>query len=85
MAEVVTELISAHEIASFAYCPEQWRLQEGLRLPPANRREMQAGTRYHKRKAAVEAVAGSSIGLGWVLAGCALLLAALVLLWTLWR
>ncbi|WP_235905679.1 hypothetical protein [Tautonia marina] len=46
---------------------------------------MQAGTRYHKRKAAVEAVAGSSIGLGWVLAGCALLLAALVLLWTLWR
>ena len=25
-----TDLISAQEIACFAYCPEQWRLQYGL-------------------------------------------------------
>lgn len=31
------DLIGAEEMASFAYCPEQWRLQYGLRLPSANR------------------------------------------------
>ena len=31
------EMISAAEIACFAYCPEQCRLQYGLELLPANR------------------------------------------------
>jgi hypothetical protein len=30
-------MISAQEIACFAYWPEQWRLQYGLRLEPGNR------------------------------------------------
>ena len=77
------KLISSHEIACFAYCPEQWRLQEGLKLPPANQEEWRAGTRHHGRKAAVEAVAGSSIGLGWWL--IALALAVLLGLRLLWR
>ena len=29
-------LVTATEIACFAYCPEQWRLQYGLGLPAEN-------------------------------------------------
>ncbi len=58
------DLISAEEMACFAYCPEQWRLQHGLGLPPANRAALAAGTRHHERKAVAERIAGGSIGLG---------------------
>jgi hypothetical protein len=71
-----TELITAQEIACWAYCPERWRLRYGLGLAPANRTMMYAGTRHHKRRAAVERVAGGSIMLGRFLA----VLAAVVLL-----
>ena len=77
------QMVTAHEIACFAYCPEQWRLQYGLKLPPANRLEMRAGTRHHARKAAVERVAEPAIGLGWWL--IVLALAVLLGLWMLWR
>ena len=30
------ELVGAAEIACFAYCPEQWRLEYGLGLKPGN-------------------------------------------------
>jgi len=30
-------MVTAQEIACYAYCPEQWRLQYGLGLEPANR------------------------------------------------
>jgi hypothetical protein len=30
------DLISAQEVASFAYCPESWRLQYGLGLEPVS-------------------------------------------------
>ena len=30
-------MISASEIACWAYCPEQWRLQYGLGLEPENK------------------------------------------------
>ena len=76
------ELISAAEIACFAYCPEQWRLQYGLGLPAGNRQAMAAGTRHHARKATTERIAGGSILLGRAL----VLLAALAcVLWLLWR
>ena len=80
----VDDPITAHEIACFAYCPEQWRLQYGLKLPLANEEEMRAGTWHHRRKATVERVAEPVIGLGrWLivlgLAGLA------VLLWLLWQ
>jgi hypothetical protein len=38
------ELITANEIACWVYCPEQWRLQYGLGLEPANRAAIDAGT-----------------------------------------
>lgn len=77
-------LISAEEMACFAYCPEQWRLRYGLGLPPANRVVLDAGTRHHERKAVAERIAGGSISLGKALVlAAALLLAGL--LWLAWR
>ena len=75
-----SNLITANEIACFAYCPEQWRLQYGLGLEPENRAALDAGTRYHARKAVAERVAGGSITLGRFLVA----LAAVVLLLLLW-
>lgn len=46
-----SEVISAQEIACWAYCPEQWRLEHCLGLDPANRAALDAGKRHHKRKA----------------------------------
>jgi hypothetical protein len=74
------DLISASEIASWAYCPESWRLEYGLELEPGNRQARTAGTRHHTRKAVAERVAGGSIMLGRLLA----FLAAVALLLLLW-
>jgi hypothetical protein len=72
------DLVTASEIACWAYCPEQWRLQYGLGLAPENRAELEAGRRHHGRKAAAERLAGGSLALGRLLA----VLAALgLLLW----
>ena len=67
--------ITATEIASFAYGPEQWRLEYGLGRPAANRAARDAGTQHHTRKATAERVAGWCLRLGR-----ALLLAALAAL-----
>ena len=75
------DLISAAEIASFVYCPEQWRLEHGLGLEPGNQAAIDAGNRHHDHKAVAERVAGGSITLGRILAA----LAAVVLLLLLWR
>ncbi len=57
-------LISAQEIACFAYCPEQWRLEYGLGLPPENRAALDAGNRHHSRKAVAERIASGLVMLG---------------------
>jgi hypothetical protein len=76
------ELITATEIACFAYCPEQWRLQYGLELLPANKAALDAGTRHHARKAVAERLAGGLVVLGRAL----MVVAALVLLlWMFFR
>lgn len=72
-------LVTASEIACYAYCPEQWRLQYGLGLLAQNRASLDAGTRHHIRKAAAECVAGGALVLGQRL----VLLALLGLLWLL--
>ena len=77
------EMVTASEIACWVYCPEQFRLQYGLGLEPANRAALDAGTRHHEQKAVVERVAGGSIGIGRVLIVVALVL--LLLLWVMWR
>ncbi len=78
-----SDLVSATEIAAFVYCPEQFRLQYGLGLKPANQAGLDAGMRHHERKAVAEQVAGGSIGLGRALVVVALVL--LLLLWLVWR
>jgi len=75
------DLVTANEIACFVYCPEQWRLQHGLGLPPANRAVMDAGTQHHELKAAADRVAGGSIRLGRFLAVLAAVVLVLVLWW----
>jgi len=65
------ELISAAEVAAWAYCPESWRLQYGLGLEPENHSALRAGTRHHARKAFAERLAGTAIMLGWILAALA--------------
>jgi hypothetical protein len=75
-------LITAHEIACFAYCPEQWRLQYGLGLAAENRAALDAGTRHHARKTVAERIAGGIIVVGRLLAIAAVLV---LLLWLLLR
>jgi len=71
-------LVTASEIASFVYCPEQWRLQHGLGLEPGNRDALDAGTRHHARKTVAERLAGAALALGRLLVLLALLA---LLLW----
>jgi hypothetical protein len=76
------DIISASEIASFVYCPEQWRLEYGLGLPAENQTARNAGTRHHARNAAAERLAGWAIGLGLAIVADALVL---LVLWVLTR
>jgi hypothetical protein len=76
------DLITASEMASFAYCPEAWRLEYGLGLEAGNRAAKGAGTRHHARKAVAERLAGLTIRLGQGIVLAALLL---LLVWVLSR
>lgn len=81
--DATAKMITATEIACFAYCPEQWRLEYGLGLPPANTASHAAGTRHHDRNTAAERMATALIAGGFVVA----LAAAVLLLWVIgqWR
>lgn len=67
------EMVTAREIASFAYCPEQWRLEHGLGLSAANQAELDAGRRHHTAKAIAERLAGGAIAIGRILVILAIL------------
>lgn len=69
------DLVTASEIASWAWCPESWRL-DSLGAEPSNRVELARGETHHVRKAAFEERSRSAISLGW----CLLLFAGLVAL-----
>jgi len=73
-------LVTATEIACFVYCQEQWRLEYGQGLKPANQAALAAGARHHARKTVIERIAGGLILLGRALAVIALL-GLLLLLW----
>jgi hypothetical protein len=75
------DLVTAAEIACWVYCPEQWRLEYGQGLAADNKVARDAGDRHHAGKAVAEQIAGGSISLGRFLAA----VAAVVLLWLLWR
>ena len=71
--------VSASEVAGFAYCSEQWRLEYGLKLEASNQSARRAGRRHHARKAGLEHVAGSALLLAKLL-GIVLVLGVLYLL-----
>lgn len=75
-------LVTASEIACYAYCPEQWRLQYGLGLAAENQAALDAGSRHHARKAVAERIAGWAIGLGRLIVLTGLVV---LLLWVLSR
>ena len=72
------DVVSASEIASWAWCPESWRLQS-LGHEPGNRAAMKRGEKFHARTVAFEERSRSAISLGWWLLATALLLAVLAL------
>jgi hypothetical protein len=70
------DLVSASEIAAWAWCPESWRL-DALGHEPENMAAMKRGERFHARTARFEGRSRSAISLGWWLLALALLVAVL--------
>ena len=73
------DVVSASEIASWAWCPESWRL-DSLGAEPSNRVELARGETHHASKAAFEERSRSAISLGWYLLVFAGLVALVALL-----
>ncbi len=61
-----SEVVSATEIASFAYCPEQWRLQS-LGNPSENLAALERGEAFHAKSATVEISSQLAIRVSWLL------------------
>jgi len=61
-----SEVVSASEIASWAWCPESWRLK-ALGAEPTNLEDFERGELHHASKAAFEEHSRSAISLGGLL------------------
>lgn len=70
------DVVSASEIASWAWCPESWRL-ETLGEEPGNKEELARGETFHECTATVEVSSRRAVALGRWLLVLALLIAAL--------
>jgi len=66
--------VSASEIASWAWCPESWRLNT-LGAEPSNRADMARGEVRHSLLAFFESWSRSVVRLGWLLLVWGLLIA----------
>lgn len=75
-----SEIVSATDVSSFVYCPEQWRLSV-LGNPSENLASLERGERFHEKTAAVEVTSRAASRLGLVLLGVAALLMLVFLLW----
>ena len=78
MRRNVDEIVSASEIASWAWCPESWRLHS-LGAEPGNRAALEKGETQHAGRLVFEERSRSAISLGWWLFGLALVLALLAI------
>ena len=67
-------VVSATEVASYVYCPEQWRLQHGLGNSSTNTAVLARGAALHRETAAVEVRSRRALRLGFVLVVLAALL-----------
>jgi hypothetical protein len=61
------DIVSASEIASYAFCPEAWRLGSALGLTANNERELTRGEKTHENFAAAEQASHSAIWIGLAL------------------
>jgi hypothetical protein len=75
-----SEVVSASEIASWVYCPEQWRLQYGLGHKSENVASIDRGERFHESTAAVERSSRRILRLAGILIVVAALLLVVLLL-----
>ena len=67
MNSKASDVVSASEIASWAWCPEAWRL-EALGEEPQNEEDRARGTTFHARAAAAETLSRRVVRLGrWLL------------------
>jgi len=73
MAKRHHDVVSASEIGSWDWCPEAWRLGQGLGLRPGNEEQLAQGERFHVRTAAVERRSGTALRIGLVLFALGLL------------
>ena len=69
-------IVSASEVASFVYCPEQWRLQHGLGNDSENVAAIDRGEAFHVETARLEVGTRKASRLGLLL----VVLAAILLL-----
>jgi hypothetical protein len=74
-------VVSATEVASYVYCPEQWRLEHGLGHASTNKASLARGTALHAKTAAVEVWSRRGLRLGFVLVALAALLMLGALRW----
>lgn len=74
------DIVSASEIAAWAWCPESWRLSR-LGHGPTNEADLRRGESHHVEKADFEQTSRSAISLGWrlLVVGVIVGLAALAL------
>lgn len=67
MMQPRTDVVSASEIASWAWCPESWRLAS-TGQEPENEEELARGETFHTRTAAIEVLSRRAITFGrWLL------------------
>ena len=67
------DVVSASEIAQWAWCPEAWRL-EALGAKPTNQKAIRKGEKFHAQTASFETGSRAAISLGWWLLAAGLLL-----------
>jgi hypothetical protein len=75
-----SDVVSASEIASWVYCPEQWRLHSGLGHESENVASLARGERFHEATAAVERSSRRILRLAGILIVVAALLLVVLLL-----
>lgn len=74
MSKKQSDVVSASEIAAYAFCPESWRL-ETLGKEPGNTAELARGKAFHTRIARLEVWSRRAVKAGLLILLLALLLA----------
>lgn len=73
------DVVTASEIAAWAWCPESWRLG-ALGLEPGNKAALVRGEKHHERKAWFEVFSRKLIRVGLILLAFAAFMAILTFL-----